>query len=202
MKTGTLLATLWLFALNGFGQQTRDLPTPRWNYFGMLLGGIVAGQSEANYCAQTIQGMQNGPWLLGIGAGIDNYVLPGFPVVAHGQWQYGKQRSKPFVYAQAGPHFPWAKNEWDDKILGSNRYDLKTGWLAESGIGYSMPLGKSLKLNSSLGYSVKQAKYDEAQIPWSSWIDAGWPISGSTPLTYYHNKLTMNRVVLKVGLQF
>jgi hypothetical protein len=198
-----LFATFCLFSIGAFAQQEKATGKPRWKYTGIVQGGLVAGSSEINYSAQTIQGVQKGPWLLGIGAGIDNYLMPGFPVVAHGQFHYGKRRTKPFVYAQAGPHFPWAKNEWNDKIWETDQYELKTGWLAEGGIGYRIPMGKKLKLLTSLGYSIKQTKYDEVQMPWSWLISSRWPpVGGTSDFNYYHQKLTMNRLVLKVGVQF
>jgi hypothetical protein len=202
MKTFFIcILTLWLSG--GFAQQAQQ-PAPKqgWKYTGIVQGGLLAGSSEINYAAQTIQGIQKGAWLLGIGAGIDNYVLSGFPVVAHGQFNYGKKRSKPFAYAQTGVQIPWAKNQWDDKLWGVNQYDLKTGWIAEGGIGYGFAMGKRLKLISSLGYSMKQVKYDEVQMPWTWFLSSRWPPARSTnDFNYYHQKLTMNRLVLKVGVQ-
>jgi hypothetical protein len=195
-----LFSILSIITISAFAQ----LEKPSWKYAGMVQGGLIAGSSELNYSVQTIQGIQKGPWLLGIGAGIDNYVAPGFPIVAHGQFHYGKRRSKPFVYAQAGPHIPWATNDWDDKIWGVDQYELKTGWLAEGGIGYSIPLSRRFKLLSSLGYSTKQVNYDEVQMPWTWLISSRWPPSGGLmePMNYYHQKLTMNRLILKVGVRF
>jgi hypothetical protein len=196
-----LFSILSLITISAFAQQE----IPRWKYTGIVQSGLIGGSSELNYAVQTIQGVQKGPWLVGIGAGIDNYVMPGFPVVAHGQFSYGKRRSKPFLYAQAGPHIPWSKNDWDDKIGEVNQYELKTGWVAEGGIGYSFPMGRRFKLLSSIGYSTKQVQYDEVQMPWSWWLSSSrWPPSGGLmePLNYYHQKLTMNRLILKVGVQF
>jgi hypothetical protein len=199
-----LLSICTLLAVCGLAQQNEAKQKVKWSYTGMVQGSLIVGSSELNYSAQTIQGVKKGPWMLGLGVGIDNYVVPGFPVVAHGQFNYGKKRSKPFVYAQGGPQIPWAKNQWDDKIWGGvDQYEMKTGWLAEGGIGYSFPMGKHFKLLSSLGYSIKQAKYDEVQMPWSWLISSRWPPQAGTPdFNYYHQKLTMNRLVLKVGIQF
>jgi hypothetical protein len=192
---------LSLVSLGGFAQQAKTVIKPHWQYSGILQGGIIGGSTELNYSVQTIQGVKKGPWLLGLGVGIDNYLVPGFPVVAHGAYHYGHRRSQPFVYAQAGPQIPWAKNEWDDKIGEANVYNLQTGWLAEGGLGYRFPLGKKLKFLTSLGYSIKQVKYDELQNTW--WLfSSRWPTDVFTNPTYYHQKLTMNRLVLKIGVQF
>jgi hypothetical protein len=171
---------------------------PGWKYTGIVHGGIIIGANGYDYTAQTIQGIQKGPWLLGIGAGIDHYFLPGFPVVAHGQYHYGKRRSKPFAYAQAGPQIPWQKNEWDEKIMNVPLYKMHTGWLAEGGVGYQIPMGKRLKFISSIGYSFKQADYDQLQ---TFWIGP-WPLPQDAPLNYTQNKLSMSRYVLKIGIQF
>lgn len=198
-----LFLFLIVLATNAFAQQQKASPKPRWKYTGVVQGGLVAGSSEINYSAQTIQGVQKGSWVLGIGAGIDNYLMPGIPIIAHGQYNYGKRRSQPFVYAQAGPHIPWSKNEWNDKFMNTDLYKLNIGWLAEGGLGYRFPMGKKFKLLTSIGYSIKQAKYDELQYPWGWPISSRWPPEGilMNP-TYYHQKLTMNRLVLKVGVQF
>jgi hypothetical protein len=167
-----------------------------WAFTGIVQGGLVAGQSELNYMVQAIPAIMKGNWLLGIGAGIDNYVMPGIPVVAHGQYTFGKHSKKLFGYAQAGPHFPWMKNEWNDKVNELPVYDVKTGWLGEAGIGYAIPLSKSLKLLPSLGYSIKQVQYSEMQQLW-------WgirPVPGD--FTYYENTLTARRIILKVGIGF
>ncbi len=193
---------LSIITVSAFAQQEKAAVKPRWQYAGIVQGGLIVGGSEGDYSVQTIQGIKKGPWLLGIGAGIDNYVAPGFPVVAHGQFSYGKRRSKPFAYAQAGPQIPWAKNEWDDKILERDRYKLKAGWLAEGGLGYGFPMGKKMKLLTSIGYSIKQANYDEFQMPWMWMISSMWPPTGGTMGPPYHQKLTMNRLVMKVGVQF
>ncbi|HSK12172.1 MAG TPA: hypothetical protein VK907_03100 [Phnomibacter sp.] len=186
-------------SLGLFAQSTDAVKKAQWQFATIAQGGFIAGASEYNYAAQLIPALKHGPWLLGIGGGIDNYVLPGFPVFAHGQYHPGKRKVKPFAYAQAGPHFPWAKNEWEQKSFdGQDLYDLKTGWLAEGGLGYSFPFIKSTRLLTSLGYSVKQVKYDEAQLPFWIWP---WPGPGAE-LTYHHQKLTMNRLVLKLGVQF
>lgn len=177
-------------------QSGHEKPKQEWTFTGIAQGGLLAGQSDLNYMVQAIPAVQKGNWLLGIGAGIDNYVLPGISVVAHGQYTWGKRTSKLFGYAQAGPHFPWLKNGWDEKVNGQPVYEIKTGWLGEAGIGYSIPLGKCLKLLPSLGYSIKQVQYSEMQRFW--W--GPWPVNMDP--VFYENNLTMRRVVLKVGIGF
>jgi hypothetical protein len=196
----SFIAIFSLIAVCGLAQSTPGKVKTSWEYTGIIQGGLIGGSAELNYSAQTIQGIQKGPWLVGIGAGIDNYVAPGFPIVAHGQYNYGKRRSQPFAYLQAGPQIPWLKNEWDDKFDDENIYDVKTGWLAEGGLGYRFPMGKRLKLISSIGYSIKQVQYDEKRINW--WGAPIMPRPGENPWSVYQQKLTMNRLILKVGVQF
>jgi hypothetical protein len=196
----SFIAIFSLLTVCGLAQSVPGKVKTSWKYSGIIQGGIIGGSAELNYSAQTIQGIRKGPWLVGIGAGIDNYVAPGFPIVAHGQYNYGKRRSQPFAYLQAGPQIPWLKNEWDDKFDDENIYDVKTGWLAEGGLGYRFPMGKKLKLISSIGYSVKQVEYEEKRINWWSWPIM--PRPGDIPWSVYQQKLTMNRLVLKVGVQF
>jgi hypothetical protein len=182
-----------------FAQSDKSLTKKKsWHYSGMLQGGFIAGNSGPDYLIQTIQGIEKNKWFVGIGAGIDNYLIPAFPVFAHGQYAFGKQNTKPFVYAQAGPAIPWQKNEWNDKAGENPMYLMKTGWLAETGFGYAFPLGKKVNLLTSIGYSIRQARFDEYQFLFFS---GPWFSPDNNP-TYYHQELTMNRLVLKAGIQF
>jgi hypothetical protein len=186
------------FVLNAslHAQNREEKLAEKWSFAGIAQGGLLAGQSELNYMVQAIPAVQKGNWLLGIGAGIDHYVMPGIPVVAHGQYTCGRRSKKLFGYAQAGPHFPLLKNEWDDKVNGQPVYDAKTGWLGEAGIGFSIPLGKRMKIMPSLGYSIKQMQYTEMLLIW------GGPFPFDREPVYYDNNMTLRRVVLKLGIGF
>ncbi len=180
-----------------FAQKAQPDDKPRWRYSSLLQGGVIAGANQSTYTIQTIHGFQRNKMMAGIGIGIDNYLIPGFPVVAHGQYLLGKKSSGFFGYLQGGPNIPWRKNEWKETILGNPRYQLKTGWLAETGIGYQIPVGK-LKILTSIGYSVKQSRYEEL---FAVWLGPILPFETWEPV-YRQQELTARRWVFKAGIAF
>jgi len=183
--------------VHAFAQKSESALKEKWHYTGLVQGGIIAGANKEEYMLQTIHGIRRNKIMVGIGAGVDNYLIAGFPIVAHGQYLLGKKEKAGFVYMQAGPQLPWKKNEWKAHILDRPQYKLKTGWIAEMGIGYQIPLGK-VKLISSLGYSIKQVSFEEQQQIF--WI--GPIIPRPAEPIYYQNQLTSRRLIFKIGVSF
>jgi hypothetical protein len=193
-----ILGCLFLFFCHtqAFAQINKSATKEKWHYTGLVQGGIIVGANKEEYTVQTIHGIRHNKLILGIGVGIDNYLIAGFPIVAHGQYLLGRKEKTGFVYIQGGPQLPWKKNDWKEKFSDQYRYKLKTGWLAESGIGYQIPMGK-LKLISSIGYSIKQVSYEEQQVFWIG------PIFPFQPEPSYDKKqLTTRRLVFKLGIGF
>ncbi len=192
------VAALLLIGFTTYAQA--DSAKPRWKCTGIVQAGLINGGTETNYALQTIHGVTKGNWMLGLGAGLDRYVQQSIPLVVHGQYAFGKQKSKGFLYGQAGPQIPVATGFWKDSFNGFNQYQLKTGWLAESGVGYAINLGNQKNLLFSLGYSIKQARYNEQIFRVCNWCGVR-PEPIVAP-TYTPVKLNMNRLILKVGFQF
>jgi hypothetical protein len=187
---------LLLTTVIGLSQQQAD--SSNWKYTATVSGGLIIGAQEPSYLVQTLHGIQKGPWMIALGAGIDYYIIRSVPIVAHGQYHLkGKRASSPYLYAQAGPALTWANNEWIQKFQNQDIYTFKTGWLAESGMGFQFPMGKKLKGFTSFGYSFRQANYQERQL----WWIGPWPTPQDVPANYTQQKLNMLRAVLKLGLQ-
>lgn len=163
-------------------------------YAGIIQGGPVAGSSSITYTLQTIQGIRINNWMTGIGIGYDDYGVPGFPLVLHGQRNFTKQKHQPFIYAQTGIQFPLKTSEWDVKGWnGESAYELQTGFVAEVGAGYQLKLNKRLSMVFSTGFSYKHNKVKEMLYP--IWIDN--PAYNYQMLDYYYR-----RIAVKVGFEF
>lgn len=180
-----------------FAQKFRPDDKSGWRYSSLLQGGLIAGANQCTYTIQTIHGFERNKLMAGIGIGMDNYLMPGFPVVAHGQYQLGKKASRFFSYLQGGPVIPWRKNEWNENILENPRFQLKTGWLAETGIGYQIPVGKH-KIFTSIGYSIKQSRFGELIAVWIG----PWPPTGAWEPVYTKQELIARRWIFKAGIAF
>jgi hypothetical protein len=118
------------------------------------------------------------------------------PIFAHGEYLLKSNRkAKPFVYAQAGPALAWPNNDWKEKVGNEKVYAFEMGWLAETGFGFRFPMGKRLKWVTSLGYSFKQANYQERQF----WWIGPWP-SPEPSETSIEQKMNMFRAHIRLGL--
>jgi fluoride ion exporter CrcB/FEX len=173
---------------------------PKWKYSGLVNAGVVGGSSTVTYTVQTVQGIQKNNWFMGIGAGYDDYGMPGIPLVLHGQKAFTQMRAKPFVYAQTGIQFPVKKGQWDEKAWnGQSFYSLSNGFIGELGAGYLVGLGKSKKtaVFFSTGYSYKFCKADYYMYGWNDFPPYG-DLFYSTEKQSYHYR----RIAVKVGFQF
>lgn len=197
-----LIATALCMCLQA--QKTPD----KWRYASLTQGGIAAGSSTATYTAQTIQGIQKNGLFTGIGIGVDNYGMPGFPLVAHLQKAFTQKRSKPFIYGQAGVQFAWKKGEWADTVQFARKkqdqYDLNNGFIGELGGGYLFSLGKNKRhaISLSAGYSYKHNSATYKQLSWPIyWDPIPTPANFDTFTTEEH-RFHYRRIVVKVGYMF
>lgn len=192
-----ILSVILMTTVVGLSQQQAD--SSQWKYTATVAGGLIIGAQEPSFLVQTLHGMQKGPWMVALGAGIDYYFIRSVPIVAHGQYHLkGKRASSPYLYAQAGPALAWANKAWTKEFLNQDIYTFRTGWLAESGMGFQFPMGKTLKGFTSFGYSFRQANYREMQV-W--FIGPPWPMPQAVPANYTQQKLNMFRAVIKLGVQ-
>jgi hypothetical protein len=200
MKTAFSSITIIVFSIAVTVASAQKNNTAKWRYSSLVQGGMVTGSSSVSYMAQTVQGVQKNNWFAGVGAGYDDYGIPGIPVVLHGQKAFTQMRARPFVYAQTGIQFPIKKGQWDDKSWnGKSLYSLNNGFIGELGGGYIIGLGKSQKtaLVFSTGYSYK---FNTATYKTFYWIDFP-PYDRdlyNTEKQSYHYR----RIAVKVGFRF
>lgn len=196
-----------LVLLIGQYLQAQKAGQQKWRYASLTQGGFAAGSSTISYTAQTIQGIEKNGLATGIGIGIDDYGMPGLPLVAHVQKAFTQSPSKPFVYGQTGIVFPLKKGQWDDKILWSaddvDQYNLHNGFIAELGAGYLFGLGKTYKhaISLSTGYSYKRAAATYTQLAWPPYLSSLPPAVYDKYTTEEH-RFNYHRIVVKLGFKF
>lgn len=201
-----ILSITILFLLPFLGLQAQKTKQEKWRYSSLTQGGITVGSSTASYVMQTIQGVQKNGLFTGVGIGIDDYGMPGLPLVAHMQQSFTKNANKPFVYGQAGVFLPLKKGQWNDKVWRSpttDQYDLHKGFVGEIGGGYLFGLGKAKKhaVALSAGYSYKHTSATFTQLAWPIYLSSLPPAGYDKYITEDHT-YNYHRIVAKIGFMF
>lgn len=190
--------------------QAQGVKKQKMRYASLTQAGLALGSSKAAYTVQTIQGVGQKDWFAGLGIGIDDYGMPGLPLVAHLQKSFSTKNSKPFVYGQAGIQFPWKKGKWENKVQldinGADEYDLNNGFMGEFGGGYLFGLGKgrhhAIALSAGYSYKYNSATFRQlAWPPWSSYFPPGG-ISDYSRYSEERHQFHYRRVVVKLGFMF
>jgi hypothetical protein len=114
--------------------------------------GMLEGQGGTSFSIQSINGVRLNSFSVGVGLGIDYYLVRSLPLFVDVRKDLFSKKQSPFIYLNAGTNFPWEKQaeSWQ-------QVDLKGGLFYEGGVGYSWPL-KSASFVLSLGYSYKAFK--------------------------------------------
>lgn len=151
--------------------------------------GILEGENDAEFQLQTVQGMRVGKWFAGLGVGLDYYHIRSIPVFIDLRRDFFNRKNAPFIYADGGIHFPWAR---DIDKPSYEKAEFENGFFYDVGLGYRVGNRKRGFLLSA-GYSFKYLK--------ESRIRQMCTYVGCTdePAEWYRYKL--NRLSLKMGLQ-
>lgn len=178
----------------------------KWRYASLTQGGIATGSSTVSYMAQTIQGIQKNGLFTGIGIGIDDYGVPGLPLVAHMQKAFTQKHDKPFIYGQAGVQFPLKKGDWNEKLWfqpSKDAYDLHPGFIGEIGGGYLFGIGKTKKhaISLSAGYSYKHASGTYTQLAWPPYLSS-LPPADYDKYTVEEHRFNYHRIAVKIGFMW
>jgi hypothetical protein len=159
-------------------------------YSALYNVGVLSGEAGESLQLQTIQGIRYGQWFSGIGVGLDFYHLRGIPVFLDIRRTILKGKNAPFIYADGGVHFPWARKK-DKAGFASVNYD--NGLFYDLGLGYKVAMNKKGAILLSAGYSYKYM--EEKRFSWTCFtVDC---INNSPE--YFKYKL--NRLSLKLGVQ-
>lgn len=153
--------------------------------------GFMEGENGSSLQLQTVQGIRYGKWFAGIGAGLDYYQLRTIPVFLDIRREFFNKKNAPFIYADAGYHFAWARDQ--DKG-GWTKISYDGGLFYDVGLGYR--IGSSNKQNGfliSAGYSFKYLREAHA-----SPVCINWNCQDETN-EWFRYKL--NRLSLKIGMK-
>lgn len=151
---------------------------------GIVQAGLLAGASGRDLQVQTIVSVQHNTWSAGIGVGLDYYFVRGIPLFVDVRKQF-KTSIPLFVYADAGWHLPWRKE--NEVTTGLHTNDFKNGFYYDAGLGWSFEPNTRNKILLSAGYSGKS--YTEIQ-----------RFTFDSPVTKL--EYTLRRISIKAGFQF
>lgn len=155
--------------------------------------GLATGRLDQALQVQMINGLRSRTWFAGLGAGLDNYYIPSFPLFADLRKHFGKGRQTAFLYTDLGTSFPVKRKTADN---GETRTD-QGGWFWEAGLGYSLPVSRRLSIVLSGGYSQKSMVRETIQ---KVIVIDFPPYDRDGQQDIYHYRFS--RLSLKMGLQF
>ena len=192
MYRKVIIALLSFFILQKITAQEKEFFEAKWKFRTLNEVGLLQGESKAAFHIQSLNGFEKKNWFAGIGVGLDYYRYKSIPLFAEGIKYFGKTQNKIFVYANAGMHFVWEKN--DNTIYYTETYH--PAFYGGAGIGYKAGFKNGGGFFLSAGYSYKRV--DDVQREYNSCPFAGqcYPTS---PNKYVY---TLNRLLLQIGLMF
>ena len=153
--------------------------------------GFVEGGEGSAFLVQTINGFRYKTWFIGAGVGLDYYHLRGIPVFLDLRKNILTSPNSPFLYADAGVHYAWARDK--DKESWQN-VDFSNGAYYDAGIGYSFRIRRNNALLFSLGYSYKYLEKNMSSLQYCPYFDC--------PIQVESYKYRLNRLTLKTGFRF
>jgi len=177
------------FLCDAVAQQTAV--RAKWRFHSADELGLLNGESKSALHLQSVNGFQRKNWFAGIGAGLDYYKYRSVPVFADARKYFGKTRNQFFVYADAGVHFVFGKNNppgyYEGKYIPC--------FYGAAGIGYRAGLKNGTGLLLSAGYSYKKiVNRQKLQPPCISY--------GACTLQVENYTYDLNRLLFQIGWMF
>ncbi|RZK46925.1 MAG: hypothetical protein EOO94_01760 [Pedobacter sp.] len=134
--------------------------TKKIHYTSQNYVGIVDGEYKPAFQLQTIHGVSYQTWFIGLGAGLDYYLLRSIPVFAALNKDLRIKNRVFYVSGEIGTNFPWIKNGQLPVYgysSGASNYSEGVYW--SGGIGYKAFLkNRTDAILINLGYSHKRLK--------------------------------------------
>jgi len=157
---------------------------------------LLNGENEVSAGLQSVNGFQKKNLFVGLGVGLDYYIYRSVPLFGDVRYEFGKNKNKLFVYADAGINFQWVEDPnvggpifiWDG--FNTTR-DFDNGIYTDAGFGYIVGMKKGGGLVLSFGHTLKSLKSTET---YQDWRTQEWLTD------IYRYKL--NRIAVKVGWRF
>jgi hypothetical protein len=155
--------------------------------------GLINGDNATSAALQTVNGFSKGAFFAGIGVGLDYYRYRTIPLFADLRYEFGKKKTRPFLYADGGANFEWAQDEflYETTIWNPGSNDFKHGIYMDMGIGLNAGLKNGNAIVLSLGYSRKTMKETTTYQDWRT-----------QQMVTDINKYRFNRLILKMGFRF
>jgi hypothetical protein len=174
--------------------QAQDKKAKKFRFHSLNSLAFINGSNATTAGLQTVNGFSRGAWFGGIGLGLDYYQYRSVPLFADFRYEFGKKKTKPFIYADAGINFQWAQDYfYHDPSIWNNggTNDFENGVYADVGIGINAYSKNGNAFVMSLGYSRKDMKEYYTYEDWRL----------RTPVTDVYS-YRFNRAVLKLGYRF
>lgn len=192
MKTFSFFIAALLCSTAAICQSVPAKPAHKLSFSSINQVGLLTGGSGQAATVQTINGVIVNEWFVGVGTGIDYYGSRGIPLFIDVRRNLKGKTGVPFLYADAGVHFPWLS-----KVQDANKNyiieDHQAGAYLDGGVGIKLQTKHIGAVLLSAGYSYKKVT-DKAQM---FFIWSGAPL---VPAYEYYN-YTFRRIVIKVGIQ-
>jgi hypothetical protein len=140
-----------------FAQAEQKKAKPKFQ--SIMQVGLLEGETGSAFQLQTINGFKFKNFSAGVGVGLDYYSIRSIPLFLDLRKNILNKDQTPFVYVDAGIHFPWTGKQfdWATETDGGLFYDL--------GIGYRLPVKYNAFLLSA-GYSLKAYSAEERYSYW------------------------------------
>lgn len=168
------------------------------DYSGQFNVGGLYGSNGTKLQLQTIHGVKYGNFFAGVGLSIDEYYQNSLPLFLHASKGLLRQRSRPFIYANLGANLVDTR----EKVTDYEKKQLKNGIYYEAGIGYRVGLNSRLACNISLGYSYKDYYEDRYTKYYYYLTNSVIPTDQQNWDNEFKNKYTLERLSMKIGLEF
>ena len=174
-----------LVATVAVAQQTK---TGKLKFQSLVQLGFVEGNAGNAFQLQAINSFDFNCFSAGIGVGLDYYGTRSVPLFIDLRKNILRKPQTPFIYLDAGMHFPWNDQRDEGQIVRS-----RAGLFYEAGIGYNVPV-KTHAITFSAGYSYKAFK-EEIKSP--VWCVTGRCANDVQKLSYQ-----FRRISIKAGFRF
>ncbi len=166
-------------------------------YSGHFNVGVLYGSNKTRVQIETIHGIEFDRWFAGIGAAIDDYYQQSIPAFIDVRGAIFKRKKTPFVYAEAGANI---LNKGTETEYSKTEY--KSGLFCEGGLGYKIDLANKTTLNFACGFSYKDHVENLYYKMYYGPAPYYHPIPEGEWSRRNHNKYTLQRIVMKIGIQF
>jgi hypothetical protein len=185
-----VLTALLVFIL-GINTITAQTGKQQINFSSITEAGLVIGDKGEALALQTINGIRKVKWFAGVGVGFDFYGQRTIPLFINYRRDFTDNRNTPFIYTSGGLNFAWI-NATQKTQLGI--VQSSPGYYYDIGAGWKMAGKNGRAFLISMGYTLKQVKYE------TPYYTIFAPPQPGEEMYNRYNYL-FRRIVVKIGFQ-